>query len=129
MPTHRQDPAPFDAAPLSDPARAAVARDAGVQRVRRATRWLLAGAIGLTGAFAGVAAQQTAPATASASDDQSAASATDEGYGYDDGGYGSDGYGSDEGGYAYDDGGYGGAPQAPQSAPQYVAPSVSSGAS
>lgn len=101
-------------------------RDASVRRVRRTTRWLLAGAIGLTGAIAGVAAQQTLPASASDTSDRGAvagASSSDDGRSYSE----------DDGGYAYDDDGYSGsvqAPsQAPQSASQSVAPSASSGAS
>jgi len=112
MPIPPQDPAPFAAAPLADTVRAAAARDAGVRRVRRTTRWLLVGAVGLTGAIAGVAAQQTLPSGSTAN----AAAATDDG------------------GAAYnDDGRYAVVPQAPAQAPQSasssVAPSVSSGAS
>jgi len=132
MPIPPQDPAPFDAAPPPDPAQAASARDAGVRRVRRTTRWLLAGAIGLTGAIAGVAAQQTLPANTSDATGGTSASAapSDDGAAYSD----DDGSYSGDGGYAYDDDdGYSGsvqAPtQAPQSASQSTAPSVSSGAS
>ena len=122
---------PHGPIPLDEQARAAAERDAGVRRVHRATRWLFVGAVGLTGAIAGVAAQQTLPVSASASSGATAsASASGAGSGYtDDGG----GYETDDG-YEYDDGGsYSGAPQAPaqapQSAPQATAPSASSGAS
>lgn len=119
---------PHGPIPLDEQTRAAAERDAGVRRVHRATRWLVVGAVGLTGAIAGVAAQQTLPVSASASSDATAsASASDAGY-TDDGEYESDD------GYEHDDGGsYSGAPQAPaqapQSAPQAAAPSASSGAS
>ena len=124
---------PHGSGPLDEQARAAAERDAGVRRVHRATRWLLVGAVGLTGAIAGVAAQQTLPASASDSKAATTASST---YGTDDGsGYTDDGgdYETDDG-YEHDDGGsYSGAPQAPaqapQSAPQSTAPSASSGAS
>jgi hypothetical protein len=123
---------PHGPIPLDEQARAAAERDAGVRRVRRATRWMVAGAIGLTGAIAGVAAQQTLPASASTSKSATTASSDGASSGYtDDGGSPYD----DGSGYSYDDGEgtYSGAPQAPaqapQSAPQAVAPSTSSGAS
>jgi hypothetical protein len=130
---------PHEASPLAEAARAAAERDAGVRRVRRATRWLAAGAVGLTGALAGVVAQQTLPASASstraaaATAQGSASSEASGGYATEDG----SAYGSDDGSYANgyeDDGGtYSSAPQAPaqapQPAPQTVAPSASSGAS
>ena len=118
--------------PLDEQARAAAERDAGVRRVRRATRWMVAGAVGLTGAIAGVAAQQTLPASASTSKSATTASSeSGSSSGYTDDGSATYDDGS---GYTYDDGGsYSGAPQAPaqapQSAPQAVAPSTSSGAS
>lgn len=117
---------PHGPIPLDEQAHAAAERDAGVRRVRRATRWLVVGAVGLTGSIAGIAAQQTLPASASTSEAATTASST---YGTDDGG----GYETDDG-YEYDDGGsYSGAPQAPaqapQSAPQATAPSATSGAS
>lgn len=119
---------PHGPIPLDEQARAAAERDAGVRRVRRATRWMIAGAVGLTGAIAGVAAQQTLPV--SASTPKSATTASSSGYTDDDGSTYDDRSGS-----TYDDGEgtYSGAPQAPaqapQSAPQSVAPSASSGAS
>jgi hypothetical protein len=114
MPTSPQDLARFDAAAV---------RDAGVRRVQRTTRWLLAGAIGLTGAIAGVTAQQTRPASASGAGERGAATA----------GSASNSYGDDSGSTYYDDDGYSGSvqppAQAPQSAPLSTAPSTSSGAS
>lgn len=145
---------PHERSALAETARAASTRDAAVRRVRSATRWLLAGAVGLTGALAGVVAQQTLPAKASTPSSSSSSSATgsspsgeapsgeaagtaqgssDDGGGYAEG-QGSYG-GQEEGGQGYDDGSgeYQGAPQAPaqapQQAPQYTPPAVSSGAS
>lgn len=121
---------PHGPIPLDERSRdAAAVRDAGVRRVRRTTRWLIVGAVGLTGAIAGVAAQQTLPADASQSGAASAASgyASNDTGRYDDGG----GY-ADDGGYGEDDGGYAATPQAPAQAPQsapQAAPSTSSGAS
>jgi hypothetical protein len=125
---------PHEASPTAAAARAAAERDAGVRRVLRATRWVAAGAIGLTGAIAGVVAQQTLPASAS-----STRGATAAAEGHAGGGHGSTDNGSTDGGYASGsagdsgDGAYAAAPQAPaqppQPAPQAVAPSASSGAS
>lgn len=144
---------PHERSPLAETARAASTRDAAVRRVRSATRWLLAGAVGLTGALAGVVAQQTVPAKASTSGSTASgssgpgtpdgsssgeAAATSQGSTDDGGGYaeGQGTYGNqEEGGQGYDDGSgeYQGAPQAsqqaPQQAPQYTPPAVSSGAS
>jgi hypothetical protein len=112
---------------------AASARDAGVHRVRRLTRWTTTGALALTGAFAGLAAHATAhakhrtPARAAAPP-PSAPQTSTEPYGgggsSDSGTYGGDGYGN-----AYGDGGA--APQAPAQAPQqtYSPPAASTGAS
>lgn len=136
---------PHDPGPRKQAAEAAAQRDAGVRRVRSTTRWLAAGAIGLTGALAGVVSQQGLPAkaaTTSSGAGAAPAGAASDSSGYaqsqDEGSYGSDegssGYDDGSGGYGYDDGGsYSGAPQAPQEAPQQapqsVAPSTSSGAS
>ncbi len=130
--THSED------SPRAAAAQAASLRDAGVRRVRSATRWLAAGAVALTGVLAGVAAHGTASSSAStggtglaAAQSSGTASGYDDGssYGYDDN---AGGYGGDEG-YSQDDGSYGAAPQAPaqapQPVPQPVTPAVSSGAS
>jgi len=120
----------------------AAARDAGVFRIRRLTRWTATGALALTGVCAGLAAHATASAKHRASrsagttsraqaETQQAPSGTEQDP-YTDG----EGYG---GGYGYDDGSgsegsYGSgsaAPQAPQQAPQQSTspPAASTGAS
>jgi hypothetical protein len=75
--------------PSPPPNRAAVGRrDAGLRRVSRLTRWLLAGALALTGAFSAIAAHSFPGktgnhATSSAGTDQSS-QITDSGSGQSD---------------------------------------------
>jgi hypothetical protein len=62
---------------------AAASRDAGLHRVSRLTRWLLAGALALTGAFSAIAARafpgSTTPTTGQAgSSGQTGSSPSDE---------------------------------------------------
>ena len=124
---------PHDPTPRDEATEAAALRDAGVRRVRCATRWLAAGAIGLTGAIAGFVVQQSPPTKASAASDSSSASSgasSSSSSGSSQDGSSS----SDDQSYGYDDGGtYSGSPQAPQQAPQSAqqsaTPSTSSGAS
>lgn len=114
---------------------AAAARDAGLHRIRRLTRWAATGAVGLTGVFAGLAAHATASSNhatttqtgADAAAQSAPPSSGDEySYGSDDGTYGSeDGYG-DGSTYGSE---AGGTAQAPAPSQSTSPPVTSSGAS
>jgi hypothetical protein len=101
-------------------AAAAATRDAGVRRVKRATRWLLTGSVALTGAFAGLAAQATSATNSAKAKAKAAAAAAQSSQVQSDPNAGDP---AQQEQYT--------APQAPSQAPQATqsAPSVSSGAS